>query len=378
MMMMKILYYEKNQRISEDRLLESLINLGLSGESIVHNLSTHALYNKAEFNLDHLKRVMEDELPSQNSGYRLIPFNRIYEYLQVDSPPGKFAAHAEKIILMLEKSRSLVSETDTDEYPAGISANSFMELLAYLNGLDALDIGSVFIPALPLMSAKTQNNKLVEALYQLGKVSVYPAAGDNETISWVAAATLAVLGEFQFPPFRYIRSAGNSLMPGNSERQPLKVLLGELEIAEDKETVLIQTNIDDMNPQLMSYAIARFFDAGALDVYQVPIQMKKNRMGIQLNVTVRQRDEARLANMILTETSTLGVNVRTLDHRYHAEIRMVTVETKFGTLPVKQKYVNGVLIQSRPEYEAAAKIASTLMISMDEVYNEVVRQLGQK
>jgi len=53
------------------------------------------------------------------------------------------------------------------------------------------------------------------------------------------------------------------------------------------------------------------------------------------------------------------------------------IDTKFGRIPIKRKFVDGVLIQSRPEYEAAAKIASELKITMDEVYNEVVRQLKQ-
>ncbi|MEI7844846.1 MAG: nickel insertion protein [Chloroflexota bacterium] len=78
------------------------------------------------------------------------------------------------------------------------------------------------------------------------------------------------------------------------------------------------------------------------------------------------------------ETTTLGVNVRLLDHRYHAVIRMIDVETKYGKIPVKQKFVNDILIQSKPEYEAAAKIASEFQVSMEEIYNQVARQLDRR
>jgi pyridinium-3,5-bisthiocarboxylic acid mononucleotide nickel chelatase len=189
---------------------------------------------------------------------------------------------------------------------------------------------------------------------------------------------LAMLAEFQVPPFRFLQTVNGLVSPDGSEVQPLHVVVGELDIAEDKAIVLIQTNIDDMSSQLLSYVINRLFEAGALDVYQMPIYMKKNRVGIRLNVVVRQRDEIKLANLILRETTTLGVNVRPLHHNYHAEVQMVEVETKYGTIPVKQKYLDGVLLQSKPEYEVTAKIASTGQVSMDELHNEIVEQLKLK
>lgn len=84
---------------------------------------------------------------------------------------------------------------------------------------------------------------------------------------------------------------------------------------------------------------------------------------------------ARLANLILKETTTLGVNVHPLDHRFHAETRMVELETKFGKIPVKQKFIEGILAQSKPEYEVMAKIASEAQVSMDELNNKIIGQL---
>ena len=195
---------------------------------------------------------------------------------------------------------------------------------------------------------------------------------------WAATAALAAVAEPEVPPFRFLQSITCKSGYKLNEVEPLHVILGDLEIGEDKAVVLIQTNIDDMSPQSLSYAINQLFEAGALDVYQTPIYMKKNRLGIQLSVSVRQRDEARLANLILKETTTLGVNVHPLDHRYHAETRIVEVDTKYGRVPVKQKYLQGSLIQSKPEHDVMAKITAEKQISMDELTHEIFNQLKLK
>ena len=374
---MKILYYELSERINEGRLLRPLIDLGLSTEFLLSKLSRFSFFKESEFNLKNLTRATRSASDERSSNSEHIPFMVIQGYLQGDSPEGNFAAQTGKIIDLLIKSGDLAAKAGMGGISpsAGISANSLMMLLAYTYGLDALNIGSIFIPALPLVSSQTQESKLIEAVYEISRVNVSPAKTEGAEISWVAAAMLATLAEFQIPSFRFLQTVDSQISPDRNEIQPLHVVLGELEIAEDKAIVLIQTNIDDMSSQLLSYVINRLFEAGALEVYQMPIYMKKNRLGIRLNVVVRQQDEAKLANLILRETTTLGVNVRPLDHNYHAEVQMVEVETKYGAIPVKQKYLDGVLIQSKPEYEVTAKIASTGQVSMDELDSEIVDRL---
>ena len=374
---MKILYYEINQKLSEGRLLASLINLGLSEDAIIAKIASNPVFFENGINPEQYIRGMLECLDSEIAGIDLIPLKRFQEYLKGSVISGKFANKMGRIVDTLIESKELVTTLSNKSIldPIGISMQSFVELLAYAHGLDILNIGSIFTLSLPLTSDQNRESKLIESIYQICQVNVTPQMTAEKSITWVAAAILAVLGEFQIPPFRFVQS-GNIGM--GSSLKSINVILGELEIAEDKENVLIQTNIDDMSPQLLSYAINRLFEAGALDIYQVPISMKKNRMGIQLNVTVRRRDEARFANLLLMETTTLGVNVRLLDHRYHAVIRMIDVETKYGKIPVKQKFVNDILIQSKPEYEAAAKIASEFQVSMEEIYNQVARQLDRR
>ena len=268
--------------------------------------------------------------------------------------------------------RSKKRETDAE---IGISTNYLLLLIGFAFALDELGIDFIYTPPLPLVLSSARESKWVEVVYETCQAKVFSAKKTTAAVTWVVAIMLAALTEFEVPPFRFLKTVDCRVDPEKKSVLPLYVVLGEFNIAEDKAVMLIKTNLDDMNPQLLSHAINQLFEAGALDIYQVPVYMKKNRLGTQLSLVVRQRDEARLANLILKETTTLGVNVHSLDHRFNAETRMVEVETKFGKIPVKQKFIEGILAQSKPEYEVMAKIASEAQVSMDELNNESVSQL---
>ena len=131
--------------------------------------------------------------------------------------------------------------------------------------------------------------------------------------------------------------------------------------------MLIETNIDDMNPQLFGNVMNRLFAAGALDVYLTPIYMKKNRPATLLGVVARRQDEPALAQLILAETSTLGMRVQPV-YRYTAQREFSKVSTPFGEVPVKLKLLDGRPIQAMPEYDACAQIAAEKNVPLAEVY----------
>ncbi|MDD5367897.1 MAG: DUF111 family protein [Anaerolineaceae bacterium] len=371
---MRILYYKQNESITERRLLGSLIELGLSIEQIRTILSSFSFFtDDPEASPSRLIQAITHASQSPSPVTRTIPLQQIQEQINRVSSSGKFAAQSSRIIGLLMQSSEMVAPASSP--PSGISMEALAHVLAYTYGLDQLKIGSVFLPAFPLDSHLTHENSLIEAVYQIGQVDVFPVKITGKANTWVGIAMLAALAQFEVPQFHFLQSVScRTGLEGNAVH-PLQVILGETETAGIKDVVLIQTNIDDMSPESLSYATLRLFDAGALDIFQTPIYMKKNRLGIQLNVIGKQQDEAKLANLMLNETTTLGVNVQPLDHRYHAETRMVEVETKYGKIPVKQKYLLGTLVQSKPEYEVLSKIAAEMHIPMHELSNEIGEQL---
>ena len=120
--------------------------------------------------------------------------------------------------------------------------------------------------------------------------------------------------------------------------------------------IILETNLDNATGEQLGFAMARLFDAGALDVWHTPIQMKKNRPGILLSALGPAELEAQLAEAILRHTPTLGVRVRPVG-RYVAERDIVTVETEYGPIRLKRKWLAGEVVSAAPEYEDVAAAA---------------------
>jgi uncharacterized protein (DUF111 family) len=124
--------------------------------------------------------------------------------------------------------------------------------------------------------------------------------------------------------------------------------------------VQLETNIDDMNPQLFSAVSEKLFAAGAKDVWFTPIQMKKNRPAVMLSALGQASSERTLANIILEETTTLGVRVHALDHRHEVRRETRQVDTRYGQVCVKLKFAmtaDGPPIGATPEYEDCKALA---------------------
>ena len=136
---------------------------------------------------------------------------------------------------------------------------------------------------------------------------------------------------------------------------------------------LIETNLDDMTGEMLGYVQEKLFELGAKDVWFTPIQMKKNRPATMLSAIVHTDLEANAINMVMKETTTLGVRVRPLE-RYEVERQNVDIETPHGTVSVKVKRLEGVVVSVAPEYEDAKRIAVAKDLSLQEVYRTIQRE----
>jgi pyridinium-3,5-bisthiocarboxylic acid mononucleotide nickel chelatase len=141
---------------------------------------------------------------------------------------------------------------------------------------------------------------------------------------------------------------------------------------EDERMMLIQANLDDMNPEWTSYISDRLFEVGANDVYWIPIIMKKGRPGIMLNVLVHASKQDPVENVIFSETTTLGLRfMHATCHRLGRQF--VDVSTKWGTVQVKAGFRDGQLIQYAPEFKQCEAIALAHKVPIKQVYDEVKR-----
>jgi len=121
---------------------------------------------------------------------------------------------------------------------------------------------------------------------------------------------------------------------------------------------LLETNIDDCSPLIVAHALDVLLKAGALDAWVTPIQMKKNRPAVQLSVLCSAQDRTRLATMVLTETTAIGL--RMFPHqRVRLDRTMITVDTPLGPIPVKLALLEGKVVNRSPEFEDVKRAAET-------------------
>jgi uncharacterized protein (TIGR00299 family) protein len=144
----------------------------------------------------------------------------------------------------------------------------------------------------------------------------------------------------------------------------------------EHEVVLLETNLDDLSPELVPDAIERCFTAGALDVWTVPVTMKKGRPGIVLCALARPEAEAAVARAILTETSALGVRVAPL-RRYELERELRTVEVDGGAVRIKLGMLDGRVVNVAPEHDDCVAVARSTGAPVKSVWAAALAAAGQ-
>src|SRR5262249_26025074 len=147
--------------------------------------------------------------------------------------------------------------------------------------------------------------------------------------------------------------------------------------ATTEDTVSVfEANLDDLNPQVFGYLMDRLLNEGALDVFGIPVQMKKSRPGLLLTVLSRTEDTDRLMEIIFAETTTLGIRRRE-EKRQVLGRKWIPVATKWGDVRIKVASRNGSVTNYAPEYEDCRRIASERRVPLKEVMQEAMRMYAE-
>ena len=259
--------------------------------------------------------------------------------------------------------------------------------------VDYLKIDSVIASPIPVGRGfvTCQHGTLpVPAPATLGILKGVPIYGTNiphEMVTPTGAAIIATLaGSFKEMPDMIIEEIGYGAGKRELETQPnlLRIVLGTEITNSEKEPgvyqadqiVILETCIDDMNPEVFGFLMERLFEKGALDVYWIPIFMKKNRPGTMIQVLCPENYREVLMTCILSESSSLGVRY------YHVKRRMlgrerITVKTVYGEIEVKRITELDGSSRIIPEYEICKKIALEKNLPIRMVYDTILVQLNQ-
>jgi uncharacterized protein (TIGR00299 family) protein len=204
---------------------------------------------------------------------------------------------------------------------------------------------------------------------------IYAGDIEGEFVTPTGAAIItAVCEQFGPVPPMKIEATGYGAGTRNHQKFPnaLRVFVGETEGATvfDETLLMIETNIDDLSPQVIGYVMDRAFELGALDCYLTQTQMKKNRPGTLFSILCRADDREKFLQMLFAETTTIGVRSYEVARRALAR-ETVRVETQFGAIDVKVAYINSGAntgaVNAMPEFEQCRAAARKAGVPLREV-----------
>ncbi len=396
---MKYMYVDCFSGISGDMFLAALLDAGLPLEHLKSQLNRLNLpdhydiqvkkVNKGaiqasllDIDFGHTDHHHEDQTEHNHSHTHHRHLGDIQNLVEASGLSSRVKETTLAIFQRLAQAEAHVHGTSIEEvhfHEVG-ALDSIIDTVGAAIGLEYLEIERVYSSALPWSSGQveTQHGSLplpapaTLELLRLAGAPLVPSPAKSELVTPTGAAILATLATFEQPAMTLSGvgiGAGRRDLPWPNI---LRLILGESEPAPVNPMVQIETNIDDMNPQLFGHVMGRLFAAGALDVYFTPIYMKKNRPATMLSVIARRSDEPALARLILEETTTFGMRVQPIT-RYEAQRIMHTVQTDYGPIPMKLKIMDGRVIQAAPEYDVCLRLADELGAPIYQVYTAALQ-----
>ncbi len=385
--MTKILYFDCFSGISGDMTLGAMLDLGVDQKEFFYQLESLGIQGY------HLKVHKK-----QVNGITGTDFDVIINQ-ELSYHPHRHLSDIEKIIensKVNEEAKSLakqifqvIARSEAKTHGKSLDEIHFHEVGAIDSIVDIVGVAicmSLLQPDLIVSSPLHLGSGTVTCAHGvlpvpapatadiLQDVPVYSTGVKGELVTPTGAAIIkTIANEFGPLPAMTIQKSGY----GTGKKQletPNLLRLFWGEASDDNlqnELLLLETNIDDMNPEIYSYLLPLLLEQGALDAYLTNIIMKKGRPGVLLSVLCIQEDASKFEEIILAETSTLGVRKIKLA-RSCLDRRQTLIETELGTVNVKSAYKDGLLLKSAPEYEDCRKLAQKKGLPLKKVYEIVM------
>lgn len=242
--------------------------------------------------------------------------------------------------------------------------DALIDIVGVCAGLEALGIEQLYASGAPLGEGWTNSAHgriplpapATLALLTAVNAPTRLAPGPGELVTPTGAALLAEFAIFHQPRMQLQRVGLGAGQKDFAWPNIARLWLGEP--VDGGQLVQLETNIDDMNPEFYATVREQLTAAGALDVWFTPIQMKKERPGVLLGVLGSAAQEQVFVDILLRETTTLGVRAHYV-HRHEARRDFITVETAYGSVSVKRKWLYNEVVGLKPEYEDCLRLAQT-------------------
>ncbi|MBI4964102.1 MAG: nickel pincer cofactor biosynthesis protein LarC [Desulfomonile tiedjei] len=384
---MKIAYFDCFSGASGDMIMASLIDAGLGPDDLKDEL---AKLHLTDYDLQVRKATRKGISGSQvtvlvggHHHHEKRSLSNIREIIERSDLDESVKIKAVRIFTRLAEAEARVHDIGVEEvhfHEVG-AMDAIIDVVGSVAGLAVLGIEEIYCSALNLGGGhvKCAHGVLpvpAPATAELVKGKpVYSFGVEGELLTPTGAAILTTLSS-NFGPMPAMTADGIGYGAGTSDFSVpnlLRVVIGKTaDKAGDyllEQIAVLETNIDDMNPQIYEYLIQSMLEKGALDVFLVPVQMKKSRPGTLLTVTCSPDRVDEFSDFLMRETTSLGVRWR-IDHRIKAERHIEGLDTKYGPISFKVATVAGKIVNVTAEYEDCKRLALEKGVPLKEVMEE--------
>ena len=388
---MKVLYFDLIGGASGDMILGAMVDAGLSLDKLKELL---AGLNLTEFDIQ-AKIVVKngfcatkvDVLVTEQPPERHL--KEIKDIIQKSSLPKTVQNRALHIFERIAETEAAIHNKSIDQvhlHELG-GTDTIIDITGTLLALEHLEISKIYASPVPLgkgfiKGAHGQIPLPAPATIALLKgIPVYGRDIDAELVTPTGAALLAELvDDFGPAPPLVLETVGYGA-GGRDLPIPnlLRVLIGEIPSVDSgiiARLAVLETNLDDLNPEIYPYLIESLFSAGALDVTLTPIQMKKNRPGTQIQVLCEPSGIDTIRSILFRETTTLGIKQFLVD-RYTLPRTIREVETPYGKIRVKIAEISPDQNKISPEFEDCRRAAQEHGIPISQIYQETIRSFQE-
>ncbi|WAC07267.1 MAG: nickel pincer cofactor biosynthesis protein LarC [Thermodesulfobacteriota bacterium] len=376
-----IAYFDCFSGISGDMILGAFLDLGFPLSELTASLAflkipKHTLRAQPEkrMNLKGIRLLINVKQPGKDEK----TFKEIRTMIEGSKINKDVKQKSIEIFSCLAKAEAFIHRKRIDQvhfHEIG-AVDSIIDIVGAVLGIHYFNIKEIVSSPLPLGNGFIQCGHgtlplpAPATLEILKTIPVYGIGKPVETVTPTGAAIIATLAQSfgPLPPIT-IEKVGYGAGKRKDTEVPnlLRVILGREEKKFSwEQVVVIETNIDNMNPEIYEYLMEVLFEKGALDVSLISVQMKKNRPGILLKVIAKENNKTELVETIFNETTTLGVRVNTVD-RYTLLRKTNAVETPWGKIRIKIiKEPDGRIVTS-PEFEDCKRIARAKNIPLKQI-----------
>lgn len=382
---MNIAYFDCFAGASGDMILGALVDAGLDLENLRRALGDLLLegweLGATRVVTGGISSTRANVKANENSHGRTYP--ELTSIISASRLSPDVRSGALDILLRLAHAESRLHDKKLEEvylHELG-GIDTLIDIVGAVAGLKILGVSQVFVSALPMGSGEVQTRHGIlplpaPAVTELARgFPVRFVDSQTELVTPTGAAILTTLaqGRSTFPPMILTHVGYGAGTREMSIPNVLRVLIGSTEGklgATVESLVELETNIDDMNPQLYDHAMTELFQAGALDVWLIPVLMKKNRNGTLLGVLCEPSKANEITEVLFKETTTLGVRRHDVSREALGR-EIISVNTSFGAVRVKVARLNGRILRAHPEYEDCRRLADEHSTALPDIYRAV-------